>query len=119
MAPPLPLFCEDDEDELHRRQHAINLAYDIDFDQLDGMTWTSGVGDDNTLVEFDTDGRMVKTRAFEKLADKATDTGAKLIVVDTAADTFGGQRDSPAGKCANTLGPVSVSWPKIPARRCC
>ena len=88
--PSLALFCEDDEDELHRRQHAINLAYGIDFDQLADMTWVSGVGHDNTLAEFDGDGRLMKTSALLTFEKQAKATGAKLLVIDTAADTFGG-----------------------------
>ncbi len=87
----LALFCEDDEDELHRRQDAINLAYGIDFNELQDMHWASGVGFDNTLVSFDLDGNMVLTSAFTALRDQAmAEPRVGLIVVDTAADTFGG-----------------------------
>src|ERR1700722_13711786 len=47
------LFCEDDEDELHRRQDAINQQYGIDFSDLADMRWVSGVGADNLLVTFE------------------------------------------------------------------
>ncbi len=90
----LALFCEDDDDELHRRQDAINLAYGIGFDELADMTWTSGVGHDNTLAEFDGDGRLVLTSAFLTFQKQAVATGAKLLVVDTAADTFGGNENT-------------------------
>ena len=92
--PSLALFCEDDDDELHRRQDAINLAYGIGFDELTDMTWTSGVGHDNTLAEFDGDGRLVLTSAFLTFQKQAVATGAKLLVVDTAADTFGGNENT-------------------------
>ncbi len=85
------LFCEDDENELHRRQDAINRAYGIDFSQLQNMTWASGVGMDNTLVNFDADGRRTLTAKFETLEKMSK--GAGLVIVDTAADTFGGNEN--------------------------
>jgi RecA-family ATPase len=85
------LFCEDDENELHRRQDAINRAYGIDFNRLEYMTWASGVGLDNTLVSFDIDGKRHLTKKFEALTKRSE--GAGLVVVDTAADTFGGNEN--------------------------
>lgn len=86
----LALFCEDDEAELHRRQHAINAGYGVDYEDLCDMVWTTGVGQDNTLAEFDIDGRLLLTDAFREFAAEAKALHAGLIVVDTAADTFGG-----------------------------
>jgi RecA-family ATPase len=86
----LALFCEDDEDELHRRQHAINRAYGVEFSDLDGMEWISGVGEDNTLVTFDIDGIARPTAGFGVLLNRAIETKPGLIIIDTAADTFGG-----------------------------
>ena len=88
------LFCEDDEDELHRRQDAINRAYDIQFSDLSQMTWASGVGQDNTLVTFDDDGCAIPTVAFELLLRQAKESQADLVVIDTAADTFGGNENN-------------------------
>jgi RecA-family ATPase len=90
QCPSIALFCEDDEDELHRRQDAINHAYGVEFEDLAAMQWISGVGHDNTLATFDADGFLVRTNAFETLSKRAKEIGAKLIVIDTAADTFGG-----------------------------
>ncbi len=84
------LFCEDDDDELHRRQEAINRSYGCNYEDLSNMVWTSGVGQDNTLVEFDMDGRMHLTPAFHSLQKQAVEIKAELVVIDTAADTFGG-----------------------------
>lgn len=47
----LGLFCEDDEDELHRRQDAINAAMGISFCALQDVRWFSGVGHDNAAVK--------------------------------------------------------------------
>lgn len=87
------LFCEDDEDELHRRQDAINREYGIDFSQLHNMRWTSGVGMDNTLVSFEADGERILSSKFEELRERSKSAGAGLIIVDTAADVFGGNEN--------------------------
>jgi RecA-family ATPase len=84
------LFAEDDEAELHRRQAAINAAHGITFADLENMRWASGVGADNTLVQFTRDGTGEATVALRDFAACARDFGAKLLIVDTAADTYGG-----------------------------
>jgi hypothetical protein len=48
----LGIFCEDPEDELHRRQADINRLYDCDFSDLEDMRWLPRFGDDNILVDF-------------------------------------------------------------------
>jgi RecA-family ATPase len=88
------LFCEDDESELHRRQHAINTAYGIDFTDLSLMQWATGVGQDNTLVRYNPNGEAELTSAFLLLEKLAEEFHARVIVVDTAADTFGGNENN-------------------------
>ncbi|HYE70099.1 MAG TPA: AAA family ATPase [Aquabacterium sp.] len=87
------LYCEDDNDELHRRQAAICDAYGIQMRDLNDMRWTSGVGEDNTLVTFDHLGRAHATPRFDEIAQAAVDFGARLVIIDTAADTFGGNEN--------------------------
>jgi RecA-family ATPase len=87
------LFCEDDEDELHRRQDAINIHFGLNFSDLEAMRWVSGVGADNVLIRFESDGAPTMTERFDDLVAQATAHGAKLVVVDTAADTFGGSEN--------------------------
>lgn len=87
------LFCEDDEAELHRRQLAICDAYGLQLRDLADMRWASGSGQDNLLVTFSHDGRVQPTQRFNDLMTAARDHEARLIVVDTAADTFGGNEN--------------------------
>jgi len=87
------LFCEDDKGELHRRQEAINNAYGVQFSDLQNMCWASAIGDDNLLVTFDSNGRARLTERFAQVAEAAKVFGAKLVVIDTAADTFGGNEN--------------------------
>jgi AAA domain len=86
-------FCEDDGDELHRRQVAICEAYGISLADLGDMRWISGVGEDNLLVTFDKEGRVQLTDRYYEILKAAKDFGAKFIVIDTAADTFGGNEN--------------------------
>jgi RecA-family ATPase len=98
----LGLFCEDDGDELHRRQEAINAGSftadgrRLEFTDLGHMRWVSRVGADNLLVTFDHDNRMRLTPLFDSLEAEAIAFGARLVVVDTAADTFGGNENDRA-----------------------
>ncbi len=90
------LFCEDDEDELHRRQADICDAYGISFSDLGDMRWVSAVGADNLLVTFDADSRPYPTERFTQLREAVTTFGARLVILDTAADTFGGNENDRA-----------------------
>lgn len=87
------LFCEDSEDELHRRQAAINAALGLDFTDLPEMRWISGAGGDNTLARFLHDGRMLETEFWKSIRQAAIDFGARLVVLDTAADLFAGNEN--------------------------
>ena len=89
-------FCEDDEAELHRRQERINNALGIYFDDLADMRWASGVGEDNRLIAFLPDGTPQLTPRYAELLRAAKEFGARLIVIDTAADTFGGNENARA-----------------------
>lgn len=86
----LGVFCEDDEEELLRRQDAINRTLGVDFGDLERMIAFSRVGEDNTLMTFDRDGRGELTPLWHQVRAEALDFGAQLLVIDTAADTFGG-----------------------------
>ena len=89
----LAVFCEDDSNELHRRQQQINIAADIHFSDLGDMRWASGMGLDNLLVTFDHNARAHLTKRLEEIEQQAIAFGAKLVVIDTAADTFGGNEN--------------------------
>ncbi|MBK8211656.1 MAG: AAA family ATPase [Rhodospirillales bacterium] len=84
------LFCEDDEGELLRRQDCINRAVGVDFRDLRRLHIIPRVGDDNVLMTFNRDGRGELTALWHTFVDEARRRGARLAVIDTAADTFGG-----------------------------
>ncbi|MDR3537830.1 MAG: AAA family ATPase [Acetobacteraceae bacterium] len=87
------LFCEDDERELHRRQDRICAHLGIHLSALGDMRWISGLGQDNALATFNGDGRMQATKRFDAIARAVREFGARLVVLDTAADLFAGNEN--------------------------
>ncbi|TXN20389.1 AAA family ATPase [Methylobacterium sp. WL9] len=83
-------LCEDSEDELHRRQIAINRALEVDFADLSNLRIVSRVSGDNILARFERDGKMVFREVYHQLLADAQAFRADLIIVDTLADIFGG-----------------------------
>lgn len=90
----LGFFCEDTADELHRRQNDINAAFGCDFSDLGNMRWVSGVGEDNILMEFPEGSTGRLTALYDAIHKAAHEFGAQLVIVDTAADTFGGNENN-------------------------
>lgn len=83
-------FCEDDKDELHRRQERINEHYDCEHPDVD-VLYVSRVGMENVLMEFDrrTD-RVMPTPLWDQLQTAVLEFGAQLVLIDTIADAYGG-----------------------------
>ncbi len=89
----LVIACEDELDELWRRQARINAGLGIDMADLMDVLWVSRAGLDNVMMNFPGDGTGEKTPFFEQVLTKAREMGAQLIVLDTAADLFGGNEN--------------------------
>jgi RecA-family ATPase len=89
-------FSEDDDEELLRRQAAICRAYGADLDGVPDLYTVSGVGFDNLLMTFDHNERGRRTKLLTDLEEQAGDFGARLIVLDTAATSFGGSENNRA-----------------------
>ncbi|BAU89648.1 putative ATPase, RecA family protein [Methylorubrum populi] len=84
-------LCEDDSDELQRRQVDINRSLGVDCRDLDALRMIPRAGEDNFLAEFDRQtGRMKLTDVWRALRDEALAFGATVIVLDTLADIFSG-----------------------------
>ena len=86
----LGLFCEDDEDELSRRQTSIVRSMGLDPDALDDAHVWARWGLDNTLVHGGRNGCEIDMRHVKLLLRKVLETKAELLVLDTASDLFGG-----------------------------
>jgi RecA-family ATPase len=88
----LGVFCEDPHDELHMRQYNINLHYDCEFADLADMRWLERFGEDNVLMDFN-GGHGNTTKFFDEVLVTAKEFGAQLVIIDTVADTFGGNEN--------------------------
>lgn len=89
----LLVSCEDERDELHRRQARINEGLGIDMADLLDVYWIARAGLDNVMMNFPGDGKGERTPFFDQVRAKAREMGAQLIVLDTAADLFGGNEN--------------------------
>lgn len=88
------LFCEDDNDELLRRQHSICESMSISLESCFNMEWLSGDGIDPVLMEFGDSDAGKATPLFDELIEYLAWWGAELVIIDTAADTFAGNEIS-------------------------
>jgi RecA-family ATPase len=84
-------FCEDDLEEMQRRQDDINQHHGCDFADLSAIRWLPRLGDDNALMAFE-GGRARHTELFGELL-AAAQHGARLVVTDTLADIFTGNEN--------------------------
>ena len=89
----LGIYCEDSLDELWRRQADINAEYEADFDSLAAAHWLPRLGEDNLLMTFARNGVGELTPFHSHVLAAALDLKARLVIIDTAADTFGGNEN--------------------------
>jgi RecA-family ATPase len=87
----LGVFCEDDEDELHRRHNSIkaDLGHAVGNPFTDTWIWPR-VGHDNLLVTFDKDNKPLISPFFGQIMRHTMEKRIGLLVLDTIADLFGG-----------------------------
>lgn len=91
QARSLGLYCEDDLDELRRRQESINKGLVADPDELSKyMRVSSRLEHDNALVTFERDGTPTVTDLFKQLAAFCTEWRPRLVVLDNVGDFFAG-----------------------------
>jgi hypothetical protein len=90
--PVLAVLCEDDDDELHRRQSSINIAAGTTMHPgLDHLLLWSRVGHENILVNFDQKNVASPTPFFTDLDSRLAAYGQPhLLILDNVADIFGG-----------------------------
>lgn len=90
----LAFFCEDDRDEIHRRQVRINESMGLEFGDLENMTWAPMVGEDNILASLDRETWTLReTEIFRSIIKTAMDFGAELVVLDSLHDLFAGNEN--------------------------
>jgi RecA-family ATPase len=88
-------YCEDDEDELHRRLYDICRHYQCSFADLgDRVRFVSRVGESNELMTFFGRGDQGKrTVLLDQLEEEVKLWGHQLIILDTVADIFMGNEN--------------------------
>jgi RecA-family ATPase len=91
----LAILCEDDEDEIHRRQDAINRFLGVEFADLENLQIIPRIGCDNALMIYENQWQPGEpTEFFQQIHDAAQDFGAQLIVLDSLHDLFAGNENS-------------------------
>ncbi len=101
------LYCEDDEDELHRRMKDIAEHYEADLndERLAGAMFMSRVGAENSMVDFksvfdrDTGERKALWEVSETyldVIDWARQQHAQLLILDSLHDFFHGNENDRA-----------------------
>jgi RecA-family ATPase len=89
----LGFYCEDDKEELWRRQAAINNHYGCQFKDLTGCDWVSRVGADNLLMVFTSKGEGKLTALHKLVIEQCLDEKRTLLILDAVADGFGGNEN--------------------------
>lgn len=84
----LGIFCEDSEDELHRRQWAINAHLDASSADLSNLRYLARLGCDNALMTFDGSDVGTPTPFCEEIHDLCAELKPTLLVLDTIADIY-------------------------------
>ena len=91
----LGIYCEDERDELQRRLVPILAHYDSTFADLDALELVSRVaGGDNSLMTFEQPGKPGEvTPLHAEIMNRAINTGARLLVLDSLHDLFPGNEN--------------------------
>ena len=87
------LFCEDDINELHLRLERIKRHYNPDTKDLEHIHLISRPAEDNTIIKFIANGDYSFTPLWHELVKEAKKRTVDLLIIDTLADTFGGNEN--------------------------
>jgi RecA-family ATPase len=89
----LGVFCEDERDELHIRQAAINEHYGCGWADLAPCLWMPRVGEANVMRHFGDRGPSDPTEFYRNVKDRVKTTGARLVIIDSLHDVFSGNEN--------------------------
>ena len=91
----LGVYCEDDEDELHRRTAGILHGEGLDFSDCDGLTLTCRKGKQSVLFEANYNDMEGSTTPFyNRLKHTAMELGAEIIILDSLYNFFAGNENN-------------------------
>lgn len=85
----LCVFCEEDHNEIARRQQSVQIGYQFT-DPNDNLIIMPRVGYDNLLVTYDMAGQPKLTSFFYQLLKTIKEQNIKYVILDTLSDIFGG-----------------------------
>lgn len=89
----LGIYCEDEAEELQRRQQAILGDLGRDHEDLDlHMAVVSRAGHDNTLATPGDNG-MLPTTFYNQVKTTVANLGAELVILDPSVDLYGGDEN--------------------------
>lgn len=91
----LYITCEDDADELHRRQVAICANLGVDIEDLSGKLFLLSLQGEmgNELATFDHDGRMRIAPRYQQVQKACEDHDIGFAVLDNTAHMFTGNEN--------------------------
>ena len=91
MGPVLGFLCEDDDDELRRRQRSIlaHLGRSANMSS-DGLHIEGRAGMENTLAAFDGEHRIRVTPFFDVVESEIDRLRPALVILDNIAQVYGG-----------------------------
>ncbi len=88
------VFCEDDVDELRRRQDDINAHLNIGPEDLTNLRWMCRTGEDTALMTFPLhDAPGERTPFFQQVLNATKNHGAQLVGLDALHDFFVGNEN--------------------------
>lgn len=91
----LLIACEDEADELHRRQVAMNASMGVDMADLENLLIVSRVGQPNELLRRNKFGKAEGSSQFYgEILSLVRSFGAQLIGLDGLHDLFDGNENS-------------------------
>ena len=89
----LGIMCEDDERELKHRRNKIARALGMTRQDVEGRLFlVPRVGEPNALMEFPS-GVATRTEFFQRIVSEANRLNVRLIILDNAAQLFGGNEN--------------------------
>lgn len=89
----LAVFCEDDAEELHRRQAAINDHLGVEFGDLEYCRWLPRCGHENTLLTFPEIYEPRPTELWGQIGDATREFGPEVVLLDSLHDLFAGNEN--------------------------
>jgi len=104
----LSIFCEDEGDELHRRQVSINASLGIDLEDLGAVRWQSRFGKPNVMATIEA-GLLKMTEFHDFVRTAAKQFEARLVIIDNIAQVFAGNENVRAEvtQFVNSLGTIA------------